>query len=708
MKLLKYALVAAGATAGVLVLAAVAFAMLFDPNSFKADVERIVKEEKQRTLKLEGEVKLAFFPTLGVSLGRTTLTEKNSPTLFATLDSAHVSVGVLPLLSGRAVVDEVRVAGLSAALVRAKDGRLNAADLFEAPTTGGAKPAGEPVRVSFDVSGVRIERAKLDYRDEKTGRQITLSDLTLTTGRIASGTPGIVELSAALKGRAPAVDAKARLSAGYRFDSRGNSLSIDRIDARLDGSVAELTALEATLKGNFAAGPGAATFSATDLTLESRGALGKDRVEMKVTAPAVSIAAGKTAGASVGAEFKVNTGGDSVQGVLKLTGVEGNAATVSVAALTLDLTLTSPSLAQKTLQVPLRGALRADLAKQTVAADVTAQFDESSMRAKLGVVRLEPLATVFDIDIDRLNVDKYLPPGSDASRSATPPVDPPVDLSGLKGLQTSGKIAIGALTLSGIKLTGVKAEVRAADGRLEVSPHSAGLYGGTLNGALKANADGNRIAIRQDLTGVSIGPLLRDLAGRDALEGRGNVVFDLTAAGATQGAMKKALAGSARAQLKDGSVKGINLAETLRKAKAAIGSGTAQQQVAKGGEQTDFSELSASFTIKDGVAHNEDLQAKAPLFRLTGAGDIDIGNSRLNYVAKASVVATAQGQGGADLAHLKGLTIPVKLSGPFEAPSYEIDYAAVIAGAATEKVRKSVEDKVKDAIGGRLKGLFGR
>ena len=52
-------------------------------------------------------------------------------------------------------------------------------------------------------------------------------------------------------------------------------------------------------------------------------------------------------------------------------------------------------------------------------------------------------------------------------------------------------------------------------------------------------------------------------------------------------------------------------------------------------QKTDFSELSASFTIKNGVAHNEDLDAKSPLLRLGGAGDINIAASSLDYLAKA-------------------------------------------------------------------------
>ncbi len=197
---------------------------------------------------------------------------------------------------------------------------------------------------------------------------------------------------------------------------------------------------------------------------------------------------------------------------------------------------------------------------------------------------------------------------------------------------------------------------------------------------------------------MAIGPLVKDAAGRDAVEGRGNIALDVTAAGATINAMKKALGGTARVALRDGAVKGINLTEALRKTKAAFGSKSAQQQPSDTAQRTDFSEMTASFVIKNGVARNDDLDVKAPALRIGGAGDIDIGNSQLNYLAKATVVATSKGQGGADLDHLAGLVIPVKLTGAFDAPKYEIDYGALGSGAAKAKAKEKVQERLRDAV----------
>ncbi len=223
------------------------------------------------------------------------------------------------------------------------------------------------------------------------------------------------------------------------------------------------------------------------------------------------------------------------------------------------------------------------------------------------------------------------------------------------------------------------------------------------------------------LSNVSIGPLLRDVAQQDRLDGRGNVALDVTAAGKSVNTMKRSLGGTAKLNLKDGAIKGIDIAAILRKAKSALSGGQPMQAAAQT-EKTDFSELSASFTIKNGVAHNEDLDMKAPLFRVSGRGDIDIAAGTLDYTTKAAVVASTKGQGGDELGQLAGLTVPVHLTGPFDAMKYQVDYGAVAGQLAKSKAGEKLKEQLKERLGGsnpsgqggqgsnldKLKGLFGR
>ena len=614
-KPLKYGLLGLG---GLLVLAiggVAVFAMTFDPNKYKGQIAAAVKEKTGRTLKLGGDLQVAIWPSLGAKVAGVTLSEKDGTTEFLSLESAQVSVAVMPLLRGAAVVDGVRVSGLKANVVKDKQGKFNFDDLLEGDAK---KPAPKPEEkggggapVAFDIGSVKVERSAVSYRDLGTGREIAISGFEFSTGRVAEQASGKLKLAAQAKARNPDLDAKVDLGADYKLDMPAKRYELSNLDLKVSGS-----------------------------------------------------GAGK-----------------------------------------------------KNLALAVAGALSADLAKESVAGDLSTKFDESTIKAKFGLVKFAAPAYTFDVDIDKLNLDRYMP--AEEKPAAKEPSKPapagkqaetPVDLSALKGLNANGKLHVGALQVRGLKLADVRADVKAANGRADVAPHSASLYEGKVAGALSLNADGNRITLKEDLTGIAIGPLLRDVAQKDMLEGKGNIALDVNAAGPTVEAMKKALAGTARVQLKDGAYKGFNLAEALRKAKSALGSKEEKAQATET-QKTDFSEMSASFVIKNGVAHSEDLDVKAPLFRAGGAGDIDIGNSRLNYTAKATVVSTTKGQGGAELESLAGLTVPVQLSGPFDDIKYKVDYGAVAGNLAKSKAgqqAKEAVEKNKDKIQDRLKGLLKR
>src|SRR3954469_7382955 len=130
MKVLKWVLITAGAVV-LLVAGALAFiAATFDPNQYKTQVAALVKEKTQRTLTIEGDVRLMLFPKLGVHLGKARLSEVRSEKDFAQLEDMRVSLALIPLLSRQVVVDEVRLAGFHANLVKRKNGKTNFDDLL--------------------------------------------------------------------------------------------------------------------------------------------------------------------------------------------------------------------------------------------------------------------------------------------------------------------------------------------------------------------------------------------------------------------------------------------------------------------------------------------------------------------------------------------------------------------------------------------------
>lgn len=394
---------------------------------------------------------------------------------------------------------------------------------------------------------------------------------------------------------------------------------------------------------------------------------------------------------------------------------------------------TLPNPAGGALAFKTAGNARIDLDKQTMAAMLRGSLDESAYHARLGMSRFSPPAYTFDIDINQLDLDRYKrkpapqPSPGKGGPPAKPAAEEPVDLSALRTLQADGNLRIGSLKASGIRASDVHMTLKARNGKADIEPIAARLYGGSAAGALSVTA-GNpaQVAARQNLSGIDVGPLLKDALGSNRIEGRGNVRLDVAGTGTAFGQIRKSLNGSAALDLRDGNVRGVNIAQAVRKAKAKIGElrGDAPPQSgnASAGDKTDFSELSGTFRIAGGVARNDDLSIKSPLIRVSGAGEINLGEERIDYLAKTTVVSTLEGQGGPELQALKGLTIPVRLSGPFDAIGWRIDVAGMASALARQKLdekREEIQSKAQKALEGQkgkveerlkegLRGLFGK
>lgn len=337
---------------------------------------------------------------------------------------------------------------------------------------------------------------------------------------------------------------------------------------------------------------------------------------------------------------------------------------------------------------------------------LAAKVDDSQVNANVGITRFHDPIYSFNLNIDKLDADKYITKSDQpAAKSAG---DTPIDLSALKKLNASGEAKIGWLKLANVKTQNVNIGLKAADGIATVSPFAANLYQGSMDGVLKVDARSTpSITFKQDMKNIAIGPLLVDAINNDMLDGKGTLNVDVTTSGNTVSALKKALAGKAAVNLADGAIKGIDIAGTVRDMKSKLNLLKDKNSIgADQSKKTDFSELSASFDIKNGVAHNEDLTMKAPILRLAkgdSRGDIDIGNETINYLAKPTIVKSLKGQGGAELDSLAGLSIPVKITGTFSAPKYGMDFAAI----GTAMAKSNLLDKVGGEKGAAVKELIG-
>jgi AsmA protein len=764
MKALKWILGIAGGLVVLVIVVIAVIAATFDPNAYKPQIVDLVKQKTGRTLTMDGKIGLRFFPRIGAEVERVALSGPKGQGTFAKVEEARVAVALLPLLSKQVIVDKVVLTGLAVDLVRYKDGRTNFDDLIGAEAKPDEKPGPKPAPagppLAIDIGGIALKDAAIGWRDEGDGTDLRLSAVDLETGRIASGVSGKLKLDAKVDGKQPPLRMQIDLSTRYVLDFAGVGIALSDLDLKAIGDAPGAAGLDARVKGEkLDLDPGTKRFDLVAIELAAKSsdgldarfsipklALAPDRAEGKAASGTVKLARpGQTVDAKLAlsaleakgkqiqfARFDVEL--DAKTGELAMQGKLGTPVTLNLDASQVllpgiagDVTVSGPDIPNKALRVALKGGARADWAKQSANAELAAKLDESNIQAKLAVANWSKPAISFDVVADRLNVDRYLPPkpaakpagvgGPASAGGGGGAAEKPIDLTPLKTLNANGSIKVGALQVQNLKAENVNVGVKAAGGRLDANPMTANFYQGTLAGSAAVNANNDSFALKQQLTGVSIGPLMRDASDKDVLEGRGNLALDITTSGRTPSALKKGLNGTAGIALKDGAVKGVDVAALLRQAKAILGSKRAIEQQAKGTQRTDFSELTASFVLKNGVAHNEDLQAKSPLLRVTGAGDINIGDGTMDYTAKASLVATSTGQGGKDRADVAGITAPVRITGPYENLTYSVDVAALATDMAKDALARELERRLGGGTGGQegakgledaLRGLFGR
>ncbi len=200
-KTLKILGLVVGGLLALFIVLAVALTLLFDPNDYKDEIIKAVKDQTGRELRIEGKLGWSFFPWVGIETGKLELGNAPGfgPEPFARLDGAGAKVKLLPLLRKQIVVDTVFLDGLKLNLAKNAAGKTNWDDLVKPSTT--EKPAEKPapgkeaVLISgISINKVDIRKADVTWKDQASNAQYAVRNLDLQTGKIVVGEPVDVQL----------------------------------------------------------------------------------------------------------------------------------------------------------------------------------------------------------------------------------------------------------------------------------------------------------------------------------------------------------------------------------------------------------------------------------------------------------------------------------------------------------------------------------
>lgn len=406
--------------------------------------------------------------------------------------------------------------------------------------------------------------------------------------------------------------------------------------------------------------------------------------------------------------------------------VNADLSAIALNELTLDGSLKGDNVPAGKMDIALKSKAHIALAPVVAKIDGLA-IDVNGMKigGSASVALLAKTKVRFDLTANEWDLNPLIPAPVEtkevaSTEEAAPEVEP--DLSILNTLDVDGQLTVAGFKAKGINVGKTALRVIVKEGTANLAPLSVDLYEGNMTLNAKVSHDGgkNSYWLDKKLTGVQILPLLKDAADVDMLAG--STEFNLVAQGEglTVSKIKQGLDGKGSFAIRDGALYGINLAQKLRSAKAALGSSASEEE-----QKTDFTALTGKFTMKQGVVDNTSLLMEAPFIRLNGQGTANILKELVDYHLKVTLVGTSKGQnGGTDLA---GLAIPLKVTGSFTDPKFGLDTGGALkakldqekaalnsklndakakANIELDKAKAEAKKKAKDKLKNKLKGLF--
>ena len=331
-------------------------------------------------------------------------------------------------------------------------------------------------------------------------------------------------------------------------------------------------------------------------------------------------------------------------------------------------------------------------------------LNEFQVGGRVKVSNFAKPALRFDLATENIDVDALLgtPPATDAAAAPAAPaaagaasedvqIELPMEV--LRDLDIDGNFKIGQMKIQNLFMNDVDIKMTAKNGLVALKPVTLNTYGGTVEAAvaIDVKSDKPKYDVSKTIQGVQVGDLLKDYSGKAAISGLLNAKVDLTTNGEWLSKLKLNSNGTMQLEFLDGALNGFNLRQSIDAAKAKF---SGKDAPPKETLQTDFSSLTISGVIRNGVFSSDDLDLQAPLLRVGGKGSANLNSEMVDYLVNAKLVGSIEGQQGGSADQLAGLEIPVRIKGPFSDPGINVELDAMLKAkvdAEKEKIKAEIE-----------------
>ena len=408
----------------------------------------------------------------------------------------------------------------------------------------------------------------------------------------------------------------------------------------------------------------------------------------------------------------VNAKVEELLGIAKAYGMNAAEGMTGTGNVSLDVHATGPIKNTNAMNFSGNGALQnvvlktPSLTQPVNVKTATVQFTQNSANltnfalslgstnanGNLSIANFDAPNLRFNLNIDKMNVAELqkitgsaAPPKKTAANwSVIPSVDaapaPAPKPTFLESATGSGTVAVGTIVYDKTELSNVHSNVNLNHGVIELSPLTAQVYGGQINGTISIDErhPTATFAVNAKLAGADANKLMTAAANSPGtLYGTLAATINQTFSTPPSGDVVQTLNGPFSFVLTNGKLMKVDLIAELSKIGKFGGAG------AKG--YTAISQMSANFQVQNGVANTNDLKAALDVGTMAAQGALNLVSQTLNMHLQAVLTkGYSQSVGGTGvggylntaLANKQGeLVLPVIITGsmnhPIVAPDVE-------------------------------------
>ena len=690
-----------------IVLIAAVLPRLISIDLVRNELAAKLLNETNRTLTVKGATRILLLPRPEIVLNDVSLSEPNSDKIFAQASQLRANLAFWPLLRRQLSISSLEFEAPSLNVIRREDGAYNFEDLLLTR---------DSARVQIALEHVLFRDAALLLANEQ-GKRLRITALDLAMTDLSDSRSGQLTASGVLlageEGQAAVWQGQISAQAAMRYHKEEKQLRIAdlKLDIAQQGHAAEgieEARLQAT--GKLVYGWNPLRLSGGELKIEGGLKRAGQQWQLQLDLPTIHV----SPAALALKQFKLSAKMHSPRGnfstevmVPEFVGATGQRLRTEKAEIKvrlqspeqqLALDFTSPLELEDLVQAKLpgyqlkgrygnrdlpRGAISfelqgqglLDLRQEKLDLDSRGLLDHAALQADIHIEDF--IAPKYDLNLDlaRLDLSPYLPAVSASAKEIDQ--ERVFDFWWLDQLNATGSIRIGELVLQKMRINDLAFRLKAGERKLMLDPLEATIYEGRLSGRAEIDSnltDGRRapaFRLQQRLSNMNITPLFADLLNTTRFSGRGHLDLDVAAVGSKLSDLRRTLGGNIRAQLNQGSIEGIDI-EALVRAAASQLQQTGSKPKAILNSRTAFNTLRANLVVRHGVISNNDLNIATRDLQLSGAGFMDLVAGNMDYMIKAQTRSQAP-----ELKKLSGLTLPIQIAGPLNAPEYKVDYASL-------------------------------